>query len=98
MTPKIYNKRTWIKATDERYLAAEFLQALRDSGFTVLSSAGAHLNPYSFTVLYLMLDGHFAIHTFPKAGKSYIELSACNHKHFDKFTNICLERGLIAAF
>lgn len=98
MKAKIWNKKTWIKATDERYLSAEFLQALRDAGFTVLSSASAQFKPYGFTILFLLAESHFAIHTFPESGKSYIELSSCNQKYFNKFWDICLQRGLIKAF
>ncbi len=98
MQAKIYNKRAYIKATDERYLAAEFLQALRDAGFIVLSSASAQFKPYGFTILFLLAESHFAIHTFPEDGKSYIELSSCNKKLFDNFIDICMKRGLIGAF
>lgn len=98
MKAKIWNKKAWISATDERYLTAEFLQALRDAGFNVLSSAAARFEPYGFTIVFLLAESHFAIHTFPESGKSYIELSSCNKKKHDKFIDICLRRGLIQAF
>lgn len=98
MKARIWNKSAWIHATDERYLASEFLQALRDAGFTMLSSALAQFKPYGFTILFLLAESHFAIHTFPEQGKSYIELSSCNKKYFDKFMDICIERGLVQAF
>lgn len=98
MKAKIWHKQAWINSTDERYLTSEFLQALRDAGFQVLSSAAAQFQPYGYTIVFLLAESHFAIHTFPEQGKSYINLASCNHKKYEKFINICLMRGLIPAF
>jgi S-adenosylmethionine/arginine decarboxylase-like enzyme len=38
--------------------------------------------------LYLLGESHFAIHTFPEHGKSYIELSSCNENMYIKCVEV----------
>jgi S-adenosylmethionine decarboxylase len=38
-------------------------------------------------VLFLLSESHFAIHTFPEEGQSYIELSSCVFEPFLKFVS-----------
>jgi S-adenosylmethionine decarboxylase len=58
---------------------------LIDSGFNIENKQEKHFMPFGYTSLYLLSESHFAIHTFPEHKKTYIELSSCVKKPFDKF-------------
>nr|DAO98746.1 MAG TPA: S-adenosylmethionine decarboxylase [Caudoviricetes sp.] len=38
--------------------------------------------------MWLLTESHFAVHTFPEFGKTYIELSSCNPDFFTKFIEL----------
>lgn len=38
-----------------------------------------------YTAIWLLGESHFAIHTFPEQGKTYIELTSCNPEKHDFF-------------
>ena len=48
-------------------------------------------NPQGYTALWLLSESHFAVHTFPEFGKSYIELSSCNLEYYQKFLSMTKE-------
>ena len=85
MLAKIWNYSGWTKETDSDKLESVCDRALNDAGFTVLDTLKHYFEPQGFTKLYLLCESHFAIHTFPEEGKSYIELSSCNEKMHEKF-------------
>lgn len=87
MQAKIYNLRGWIKETDPQALKDKYLGLLVDCGFNVLRLAEHHFQPYGYTALFLLGESHFAVHTFPEHGKTYIELSSCVKKQFDAFAD-----------
>lgn len=82
MLAKIWNYNTWIACTDAEKLKRYFGNALRESGFTILQEVEHYFEPQGYTKLYLLCESHFAIHTFPEEGKTYIELSSCNEAMF----------------
>jgi len=85
MQAKIWNFNKWIPETDPDALRGVYDRRLQDAGFTVLQTLEHHFTPQGFTKLYLLCESHFAIHTFPEEGKTYIELSSCNPVMFDRF-------------
>ena len=78
MKAEIYNHQQWITETDSFELFTTYNQLLRDSGFTVLGFVEHHFDPQGWTGLWLLAESHFALHTFPEEGKTYLELSSCN--------------------
>ena len=75
----------WIAETDPVKLAQTYREWLKKAGFNILSEVSYHFYPQGFTQLYLLAESHFAIHTFPEEHKTYVELSSCNEKMYDKF-------------
>lgn len=43
---------------------------------------------------FLLAESHFAIHTFPECGISYLELSSCVDKPFDRFLDMVKGGGI----
>lgn len=64
-----------------------FDKILRRSGFSVLNVSEHHFQPQGYTALWLLCESHFAVHTFPEFGRSYIELSSCNLEYYQNFLN-----------
>lgn len=82
------NEQRWVKETDPAVLKEVFDRLLKDSGFHIENYVDKHFQPYGFTSLYLLSESHFAIHTFPEEGKSYIELSSCVEAPFYRFMEL----------
>lgn len=85
MTAKIWNFRKWISETDPDKLKNVFDKIIHDAGFTVLAISEHYFTPQGYTRLYLLSESHFALHTFPEANKTYIELSSCNKAMYKQF-------------
>lgn len=94
MKAKMYNLAGWVQPTDERFLYAEYKQLLKDAGFGVVGNISKQFTPYGYTVLFLLQESHFAIHTFPEENKTYIELTSCVKKYFDNWCKLAKERNL----
>jgi S-adenosylmethionine/arginine decarboxylase-like enzyme len=82
---KIDNYSGWIKDIDPVTLKRSFEEMLLASGFGILNFIEHHFEPQGYTGLWLISESHFAIHTFPEEGKTYIELSSCNTEMYDCF-------------
>lgn len=98
MQAKMWNKQAWVAHTDASFILAEYNKLLTDAGFTVIKCVSHSFDPYGFTAMWLLGESHFAVHTFPEQGKSYIELSSCVSKPFKKFIQLGLEQGLVPIF
>lgn len=85
MLAKIWNYSEWITETTPDELTRAFSKMLVASGFTILDECEYYFEPQGYTKIFLLCESHFAIHTFPEHGKTYIELSSCNEKMFGKF-------------
>lgn len=81
----IDNYSGWIAETNPAQLKVLFEQMLRDSGFGVLNFMEHAFQPQGWTGIWLLAESHLAIHTFPEADKTYIELSSCNRQMYDDF-------------
>lgn len=89
MKAEIYNISGWINSVDELVIKSYFDELLKKSGFTIISYQSHQFNPIGYTGLWLLSESHFAVHTFPEEGKSYIELSSCNYVFYEKFKSEC---------
>ena len=85
MKAKMNNWNGWITETDPKTLDDTYRARLLRSGFKILKECEHHFTPYGYTKLYLLAESHFAIHTFPEEGKTYVELSSCVDKQFERF-------------
>lgn len=85
MKAKMNNWNGWITETGPKTLDDTYRSRLLRSGFKILKECEHHFEPYGYTKLYLLAESHFAIHTFPEENKTYIELSSCVDKQFERF-------------
>ena len=85
MKAQMYNYSSWIEETEPTILVERFTQKLQLAGFGIESVIEKHFLPQGYTCLFLLSESHFAIHTFPEEGQSYIELSSCVKNPFTKF-------------
>lgn len=88
MQAKIWNNSAWIAETNPNKIKTAFDAILHECGFTILECVEHHFKPQGYTALYLLSESHFAIHTFPEFGKSYIELSSCNMEYYQHFLEL----------
>lgn len=83
MKAEIFGYTQWISETDPANIKSLFDKTLKECGFNVLGFMEHHFDPQGYTSIWLLAESHFAVHTFPEHGKSYIELSSCNEeKHW----------------
>ena len=85
MKAKIHNWNGWVGECRPDVLMAKYRTLLIESGFTVRKTCCEFFSPYGFTALFLLSESHFAVHTFPECGKTYLELSSCVDAPFEKF-------------
>lgn len=85
MKAQMYNYSTWIEETNSAILFDYYMQALNNAGFGVENVIEKHFEHQGYTALFLLSESHLAIHTFPEAKQTYIELTSCIKKPFDKF-------------
>lgn len=78
----------WTAETRADVLYAKYKGLLKKSEFNILDECMHIFEPFGFTCLFLLGESHFAIHTFPEEGKTYLELSSCVDKQFDKFMEL----------
>ena len=97
MKAEIFKHSCWITVTDPTDLYSIFDQLLKGADFTIFDIMQHHFEPFGYTALWLLAESHFAIHSFPKHNKTYIELSSCNAEKHEvfleelKFLNITIE-------
>lgn len=85
MKAEIHSLRGWVDSTDPAELKAKYTNLLKDSKFDILSFQEHFFTPAGYTALWLLGESHFALHTFPEEGKTYVELSSCNKSYLDYF-------------
>ena len=88
MRAKMHNCKIWITETRPDVLIGYFRKSLLSVGFNLCNEQYQFFTPFGFTALFLLSESHFAIHTFPERGKTYIELTSCVQKQFDAFEEI----------
>lgn len=88
MKAQMFNYQNWVEETNPFELRKKYDSQLKESGFGVLSFVEYNFEPQGYTALWLLSESHFAIHTFPEEGKSYIELSSCIEKQYLRFMEL----------
>ena len=88
MKAQMFNYQNWVEETNPFELRNKYDSQLKESGFGVLSFVEYNFEPQGYTALWLLSESHFAIHTFPEEGKSYIELSSCIEKQYLRFMDL----------
>lgn len=76
MQTLMWNRRYWIP--DNYFTCDDWRNMLLSVGFTLLKSVEHDFDPVGHSVLFLLAESHFAIHTFPEHSVEYIELTSCN--------------------
>lgn len=98
MIAKIWNYSGWINNTDPQEIKKKFKDLLENAGFQLLGFQDHLFQPYGYTCMWILAESHFAAHTFPEDGCTYIEISSCNEQklydflamlpdHFDLLVN-----------
>jgi S-adenosylmethionine decarboxylase len=95
MKAQMFNYQKWVTETDPFKLRKKYDDQLKSSGFGVLSFLEYSFEPQGYTAIWLLSESHFAIHTFPEEGKSYIELSSCIEEQYLKFIELQLVQDLV---
>ena len=88
MKAQMFDYQNWVEETNPFELRKKYDSQLKESGFGVLSFVEYNFEPQGYTALWLLSESHFAIHTFPEEGKSYIELSSCIEKQYLRFMEL----------
>ncbi|MFK7968968.1 MAG: S-adenosylmethionine decarboxylase family protein, partial [Bacteroidia bacterium] len=78
MPATMHHYKNWETETDPVTLKNRYAKVLEASGFQILSFMDHHFSPQGYTAVWLLGESHFAIHTFPEDGRSYIELTSCH--------------------
>lgn len=94
MNAEIFNYKTWISETEPSVLKVQLGELLRQSSFTILQFTEHHFEPHGYTAVWVLAESHLAIHTFPEASKTYIELSSCNegkNLNFQRLLSDCTQ-------
>lgn len=88
MQAKIWQHSAWITTTQPSDLRHLFDTMLSLCGFNVLEVVEHHFQPQGYTCLWLLAESHFAVHTFPEHGRTYIELASCNGAKYEHFLSL----------
>ena len=97
MKAKMYKWSCWVTETRADVLYARYERLLVDSGFHIIDSCTKIFSPHGFTAVFLLSESHFAIHTFPERGKTYLELSSCVQAQFERFVKFHIKRHSLEA-
>jgi S-adenosylmethionine decarboxylase proenzyme len=55
-----------------------FIQAVRESGLTIVSEGFYKFSPHGFTCFLLLAESHASLHAWPEHGYCAIDLFTCN--------------------
>jgi S-adenosylmethionine decarboxylase len=91
MNARMWNRRYWVRR--QAFAPADFTAMLTAAGFTILETVDHRFTPQGFTLLHLLAESHFALHTFPESGWDYIELTSCNEAMLLAFEKDFLARA-----
>lgn len=97
MEARMWNKKWWLRETTPDTLKTRLEDMLNFAGFSILKYQDHHFNPQGFTVTWLLGESHLAVHTFPEAERSYVELSSCNWEMYVNFIEKMLAENLLSS-
>ncbi len=90
MKAEIYSTKYWVNTSDKKKLFKNLNKSLENANFKIINFIEHFFENQGYTCLWLISESHLALHTFPEANKSYIELSSCNNnknEHFKQLLN-----------
>lgn len=93
MKAEIWERSEWVEETRPDVLMAYYEKRLKDAGFTVRDKLTAFFSPHGFTALFLLSESHLAIHTFPEENRTYVQLSSCIKRFYDRFWEVANASG-----
>lgn len=88
MKAKIWNLRIWISEVNPQKLRKTLNDLLIRADFDILRFNEYFFQPQGYSALWLLGESHLAIHTFPEENATYLELSSCVEKPFEKFREL----------
>lgn len=77
----------------EKINSGKFLHCLmkkicQQAPFTVLKKSSYKFNPHGITILYLLSESHFSIHTWPESGFVSVDIFSCGEHDRDTFKKL----------
>nr|DAT84638.1 MAG TPA: S-adenosylmethionine decarboxylase [Caudoviricetes sp.] len=90
MKATMYNISFWKELNNKsnQELMDEYKEKLSNCGFGICGEIEKAFTPQGYTMLILLSESHFAIHTFPEENTYYIELSSCVKDPFLNFIKV----------
>ena len=85
MEAKIYHDSCWIFFSNELVLKNLVDISLQYSRFNIIGFMQHNFMPFGISCIWLLSESHFAFHSFPEEGRTYIELSSCNFEKKEQF-------------
>lgn len=95
MKAAMFKTSFWTPETRPDYLVGRYEDVLKKSGFHVLDRCEHFFAPFGFTVVWVLGESHLAIHTFPEEGKSYVELTSCVERYYERFKSLLTKEEII---
>lgn len=88
MIAKVWNHSCWVEETHPDSVKRLCSNLMRSAEFSVLQVVEHHFEPQGYTILFLLAESHYAAHTFPEQGRTYIELTSCNEAKHQKYLEL----------
>jgi S-adenosylmethionine decarboxylase proenzyme len=76
----IFNGVSSEKINDCNFLKEISTKLLKAAGFTVLGFNEHKFSPQGYTLVVLLAESHFAVHTYPEYSTIYFHLYSCGEK------------------
>ncbi|HCC07150.1 MAG TPA: hypothetical protein DEP72_03155 [Clostridiales bacterium] len=76
---------SWIKVTDPDVLKNDLGLILEESKFSTSKVIGYMFQPEGYTGVWMLKEGHLAIHTFPEGDKTYVQLTSESEEQVIEF-------------
>lgn len=82
MNPAVHLLSLWLEPDpevlrDPDLLLLRFLEAVRETGLTVLAVSPFRFPGAGLTVAVVLAESHAALHSWPEQGRAWVELATC---------------------
>lgn len=78
-----------VKVVEDNDLLLKYFElALEKCHVTIEETSEKYFEPHGYTLLFLLSESHFALHTWPEYNMLCIDLFACGDIDFDAFINV----------
>jgi S-adenosylmethionine decarboxylase len=72
---------------NNKLLKEKSIEFLKKAGFTILGSSEHEFSPQGYTLVVLLAESHFAVHTYPEFSSIYFHLYSCGDKNREELFN-----------